>query len=135
MLPQSRATIGRQTLAAQVGNMFAEQLQKLIALARFRPVSNDHHGSLCVVLRHDFPYATTSIPIERAVPLMLLIAVSTEAAFRSGIFWVAMSRTCFRHLADLVLVRRTGALASPAAFFNRTAAGGVLVTNENVRSV
>jgi len=31
----------------------------------------------------------------RAVPLMLLIAVSTEAAFRSGVFCVAISRTCF----------------------------------------
>jgi len=35
-------------------------------------------------------YATTSMPIERAVPLMLLIAVSIEAAFRSGIFCVAI---------------------------------------------
>src|ERR1700726_575114 len=40
-------------------------------------------------------YATTSIPIERAVPLILLIAVSTLDAFRSGIFCVAISRTCF----------------------------------------
>ena len=40
-------------------------------------------------------YATTSIPMGRAVPLMLLIAVSTEAAFRSGVFCVAISRTCF----------------------------------------
>jgi hypothetical protein len=38
---------------------------------------------------------TTSIPIERAVPLMLLIAESIDAAFKSGIFCVAISRTCF----------------------------------------
>ena len=40
-------------------------------------------------------YPTTSIPMDRAVPLILLIAVSIEAAFRSGIFCVAISRTCF----------------------------------------
>src|ERR1019366_302859 len=40
-------------------------------------------------------YAVTSIPMERAVPFTLLIAASTEAAFRSGIFCRAISRTCF----------------------------------------
>ena len=35
------------------------------------------------------------MPMERAVPRMLFMAVSTEEAFRSGIFCVAISRTCF----------------------------------------
>ena len=35
-------------------------------------------------------YAVTLIPMDRAVPLMLLTAASTDAAFRSGIFWVAI---------------------------------------------
>jgi hypothetical protein len=51
------------------------------------------------------------MPIERAVPLMLLIAASIEAAFKSGIFWVAISRTCFSVTrAHLGLVGHTGTL-------------------------
>lgn len=38
-------------------------------------------------------YAVTSMPMERAVPLMLFTAASTEAALRSGIFCFAISRT------------------------------------------
>ncbi len=36
----------------------------------------------------------TSIPIERAVPSMMRSAASGEAAERSGIFCVEISRTC-----------------------------------------
>ena len=62
------------------------------------------------------------------MPLMLLIAASTEAAFKSGIFCVAISRTCFSvTLPTLSLLGVPAPLAMPAAFFNRTAAGGVLV--------
>jgi len=72
------------------------------------------HREGLAVTTNQKTYATTSNrPSTRAVPLMLLIAVSTEAAFKSGIFCVAISRTCFlRHLADLFLVRRAGALGN-----------------------
>src|SRR5438874_2890824 len=40
-------------------------------------------------------YPTTSIPIDLAVPDTLLIAAATDAAFKSGIFCLAMSSTCF----------------------------------------
>ena len=75
------------------------------------------------------------MPIERAVPLMLLMAVSTEAAFRSGIFCVAISRTCFSvTLPIFSLFGVPEPLAIPAAFISRTAAGGVLVTKLKLRS-
>src|SRR5271169_4770538 len=75
------------------------------------------------------------MPIERAVPLMLLIAASIEAAFRSGIFWVAISRTCFSvTVPTLVLFGTPEPLARFAAFFSRTGAGGVLVMKVKLRS-
>src|SRR5665811_1665842 len=81
-------------------------------------------------------YPTTSMPIERAVPRMLLIAVSTEAAFRSGIFCLAMSSTCLAvTLPTLSLFGTPDPLAMPAARFNRIEAGGVLVMKVNERSL
>src|SRR5437016_13612324 len=81
-------------------------------------------------------YATTSIPIERAVPLIDLMAVSTDAAFKSGIFCFAISATCFSvTVPTLVLFGVPEPLATAAARFNRMAAGGVLVIKVNVRSV
>ena len=75
------------------------------------------------------------MPIDLAVPLMLLIAVSTDDAFRSGIFCVAISRTCFSvTLPTLSLLGVPAPLAMPAAFFSRTAAGGVLVMKVKLRS-
>ena len=66
---------------------------------------------------------------------MLLIAVSTDAAFRSGIFCVAISRTCFSvTLPFFSLFGVPDPLAMPAAFFSRIAAGGVLVIKLKVRS-
>ena len=53
-------------------------------------------------------YAVTSIPIERAVPFTLFTAASTDAAFRSGIFCLAISCTCFSvTLPTLSLFGRT----------------------------
>ena len=69
------------------------------------------------------------------MPLMLLIAVSTEAAFRSGIFCVAISRTCFSvTFPTLSLFGVPEPLATPAAFFSSTAADGVLVMKLKLRS-
>ena len=76
------------------------------------------------------------MPIERAVPFTLLTAASTEAAFRSGIFCLAISSTCFSvTLPTLSLLGVPDPLATPAARFNRIAAGGVLVMKVNERSV
>src|SRR5208282_4970836 len=76
------------------------------------------------------------IPIDLAVPRMLLIAVSTEAAFRSGIFCLAMSSTCLSvTLPTLSLFGAPDPFAIPAARFSRIAAGGVLVMNVNERSL
>src|SRR5208337_4220718 len=81
-------------------------------------------------------YAVTSMPIERAVPFTLLTAASTEAAFRSGIFCLAISRTCFSvAVASLTLLGVPEPFATPAARFSRIAAGGVLVMKVNVRSL
>src|SRR5258706_606991 len=81
-------------------------------------------------------YPITSMPIERAVPRMLLIAVSTEAAFRSGIFCLAISSTCLSvTLPTLSLFGVPDPLAMPAARFSRIDAGGVLVMKVNVRSL
>src|SRR5581483_2986552 len=81
-------------------------------------------------------YPMTSIPMERAVPRMLLIADSTDAAFRSGIFCLAMSSTCFAvTLPTLSLLGAPAPFAIPAARLRRIEAGGVLVMKVNERSL
>ena len=71
-------------------------------------------------------------PIERAVPSIIRIADSRFAAFKSGIFVSAISCTCARVTeATLVLFGSPEPLSTPAAFFKRTAAGGVFVTKSN----
>ena len=66
----------------------------------------------------------------RALPATVRIAASRSAAFRSGIFVLAISSTCLlRDLADLVGVRARAALLDPAAFLISTVAGGVLMMN------
>src|SRR5580698_2398478 len=81
-------------------------------------------------------YPTTSIPIDLAVPRTLLTAASIEAAFRSGIFCLAMSSTCFSvTLPTLSLLGVPDPLAMPAARFSRIEAGGVLVMKVNERSL
>jgi hypothetical protein len=66
---------------------------------------------------------------------MLLIAVSTEEAFESGIFCVAISRNWASvTLPIFYLFGVPEPLAMPAAFFNSTAAGGVLVMKLKLRS-
>ena len=71
-------------------------------------------------------------PIERAVPSIIRIADSTFAAFKSGILVSAISCTCARvTVATLVLLGVPDPFSTPAAFFKRTAAGGVLVMKVN----
>ena len=73
-------------------------------------------------------YYPTSIPMLLAVPAIILQAESRSAAFKSTIFCLAISSSCFR--VTLPTLSRFGSpapLAIFAAFFNRTDAGGVLV--------
>src|ERR1700722_5566039 len=75
------------------------------------------------------------MPMERAVPLMLFTADSTETVFRSGIFCLAISRTwASLTLPTLSLFGVPEPLARFAAFFSRTAAGGDLVPKGKARS-
>ena len=73
--------------------------------------------------------------MDRAVPLMLFTAASTETVFRSGIFCLAISSTwASLTVPTLSLFGVPEPLAKFAAFFSSTAAGGVLVTKVKVRS-
>jgi len=70
------------------------------------------------------------MPIERAVPSIVLIAASRVAAFRSGSLVLAISSTCARvTLPTFFLFGSPEPLAIPAALISRIAAGGVLVMN------
>src|ERR1700740_2770992 len=76
------------------------------------------------------------MPMDRPVALMLLIAVSTVAAFRSGIFCFAISSTCFSvTLPTLSLFGAPEPFAMPAARFSKIEAGGVFVMKVNERSL
>ena len=68
------------------------------------------------------------MPMLRAVPSTIRIACSTVLAFRSGILSSAISRTLSRPtLATLSRLGTPDPFGMPAAFFNKTAAGGVFV--------
>ena len=72
----------------------------------------------------------------RAVPAIMLTALSRLAAFRSGSFALAISSSC-----ALVIVATLVLLGSPdpdwilQAFLIRTAAGGVFVMKEKLLSL
>src|SRR3954466_14934110 len=89
-------------------------------------------GELLAVLGHQ---TTTSTPIERAVPAMILIAASTSLALRSGSFFSAIARSW-----SCVIRPTFSRCGSPEPFSMliawriSTAAGGVLVTKVNERS-
>jgi hypothetical protein len=51
-------------------------------------------GRLAVPLATDRGHASTSTPMLLAVPAMILAAISASLAFRSAIYFCAMSRTC-----------------------------------------
>src|SRR6185503_7968142 len=79
--------------------------------------------------------ASTSTPIERAVPAMICIAPSTSFAFRSGIFVSAISRSC--DWLSLPTFSRFGTLeplGRLSASLMRTPAGGVFVMKVKERS-
>src|SRR5699024_8035911 len=73
-------------------------------------------------------YSSTTTPMERHVPATMLIAASTDAAFRSGIFSSAISWSCaFVIVATLFLFGTPEPDWILHAFLIRTAAGGVFV--------
>src|SRR3954469_25896173 len=86
---------------------------------------------LLAVLGHQ----TTSTPIERAVPAMILAAASTSLALRSGSFFSAIARSW-----SCVILPTFSRCGSPEPFSMliawrmSTAAGGVFVTKVNERS-
>ena len=75
--------------------------------------------------------SVTVIPMLRAVPATMLIAASTLAALRSGIFSSAILR-----ISSLLMLATLSRWGTPEpcsmlqAFLSRTAAGGVLVTKD-----
>src|SRR3982751_2175865 len=75
------------------------------------------------------------MPMERAVPAMILAAALMSLALRSSILVPAISSTCaWVSLATLTVCGVAEPLATPAAFLMSSAAGGVLVIKENERS-
>ena len=75
------------------------------------------------------------MPIDRAVPAMILAAWSRSLALRSSILVWAISRTwAMLTLATLVLCGSPRALLDTGGCSSSRAAGGVLVTKVNERS-
>src|SRR5262245_35249988 len=71
----------------------------------------------------------------RAVPATVFTAASSDSAFRSGIFSLAISSTCFLvTVPTLFLFGSADPLAMFAARLSSTGAGGVFVMNEYDRS-
>ena len=81
------------------------------------------------------PYSATVMPIERAVPAIMLIAASREAALRSGILVSAIFCTSsLEMVATFCLFGTAEPDSILQAFLMRTAAGGVLVIKLKERS-
>ena len=75
------------------------------------------------------------MPMLRAVPSIMDVAASIDAAFRSDILDSAISRAFARgSFATFVLFGSPDAFSMPAAFFSKTAAGGVFVIKVKERS-
>jgi hypothetical protein len=71
------------------------------------------------------------MPMLRAVPAIMLMAASMDAALRSGIFVSAILRmSSLVTDATLSLLGMADPFSWPLAFFNKTAAGGVFVMKE-----
>ena len=80
-------------------------------------------------------YSSTLIPILLAVPAIMLIAASKDAAFKSGIFISAISWIfALEIVATLFLFGTPEPDLMVQAYFNRTAAGGVFVMKLKERS-
>src|ERR1700674_2259883 len=110
-----------------------DRLVKRVAL-----VAIDRLGGLSIFLachRRMLPYPCTSIPIERAVPSIVLTAASRFPAVRSLILVLAISSSCARvTLPTLFLPEVADPFSSPAALSNRIEAGGLFRMKVNERS-
>src|SRR5690606_9484156 len=81
------------------------------------------------------PQSVTVIPIDRAVPAMILAAASRSRALRSTSFCCAISRTCsWLSEATLTVCGAEDPCCTPAAFLISSGAGGVLVVEVTERS-
>src|SRR2546423_13016305 len=88
------------------------------------------HHSAFIIHRY-----STVRPMLRAVPSMVLIADSRFVVFKSGIFVRAISSIFAREIVPtLSLFGRPDPFSTPAAFFRRSAAGGVFVSKVKERS-
>src|SRR5262249_468708 len=100
------------------------------SLNRIRLQRNRQSGGAAYALQ-----PTTSIPIERAVPSMVLIAPSRSLELRSLTLVLAISSTCARvTLPTLFLFGVAEPLATPLALISSTEAGGLLVMKVKERS-
>src|SRR5581483_2844800 len=113
------------------GDLRPRRAEFLAALSHDSPCGASERQALshAAVLREPHSgYPITSSPIDRAVPRTVLIAASSDSAFKSGIFVLAISSTCFAvTVPTLFLFGSADPLAMFAARFSSTAAGGVLV--------
>src|SRR5580704_6821078 len=116
-------------------------LDRARSLAVFLAVSCWHGFTLSVVLAGTSGAPSHSVaqltlrPIDRAVPSMIRVACSRSCALRTACLTSAISRTCC--LEREPTLSRFGfpdPFSTPAAFFNSSEAGGVLVMKLNVRS-
>src|SRR5689334_20778297 len=81
-------------------------------------------------------YPSTSTPILRAVPAMVLTAVSILAAVKSGAFNLAISSNCLRVILPTFTVLGVALpLSKPNVFLINTDAGGVLIIKLKLRSL
>jgi hypothetical protein len=70
-----------------------------------------------------------------ALPMIMLVAASMSFALRSGIFISAISLAfALEIVATVCFLEFSEPFSIPAAFFNRSDAGGVFTTNVNERS-
>src|SRR5262249_17329009 len=123
---QAKVEVNLDGLVELRGGRLLEQAHCLDRRIELLPVDLAAPAAVALAgLRHS---ASTSTPIERAVPAMTSLACSTSRAFRSGIFVSAIDRSWAR-VSRPTFVR----FGSPEPFsirsasLIRTAAGGVFV--------
>ena len=87
-------------LTSETASSGSYSLVRSISLALSEYFLSLFHGYILLVVKRVFVpptilfgQSTTTTPIERAVPAIMLMAASSEAAFRSGIFSSAISFT------------------------------------------
>src|SRR3954451_13520094 len=130
---EPRADVDLDGLVELRGLRLLEEADRLAR--RVEPLAVDLLARLDVALAVLGHQATTSTPMERAVPAMILAAWSTSWALRSSSFFSAIWRTWASVIVPTFV--RFGSpepFSMPMAWRISTAAGGVLVTKVKERS-